>query len=116
MIKQGESLFIPFLNGTGVRDAHQKARTYKSIDACRKALKRDFDKVDIVEYAPVRHGEWIITESPYAEYEEGVDGESHDRWTCSLCGGEAGFDCDPDGFASFQYKTPFCGYCGALMD
>lgn len=64
MIKQGESLFIPFLNGEGVRDAHQKARTYKSIDACRKALKRDFDKVEIVEYAPVRLGEWIPLEEP----------------------------------------------------
>lgn len=69
-----------------------------------------------LDYAPVRHSEWVLTESPYAEYEEGVDGESHDRWTCRLCGGEAGFDCDPDGFASFQDKTKFCGHCGARMD
>jgi len=60
MIKQGESLFIPFRNGEGVPDAHCKARTYKSVDACRKALKRDFDKAEIVEYAPVKHGEWEL--------------------------------------------------------
>ena len=69
-----------------------------------------------LDYTPLKHGKWVLTESPYAEYEEGVDGESHDRWTCSLCGGEAGFDCDPDGFASFQDKTKFCGHCGAKMD
>lgn len=69
-----------------------------------------------LDYAPVRHGEWVLTESPYAEHEEAFDGESHDRWTCSLCGGEAGFECDPDGFAGFQEKTKFCGHCGAKMD
>lgn len=69
-----------------------------------------------LELAPVRHGRWILEESPYAEYEEGVDGESHPRYVCSLCKTEAPFGCDPDGFATFQERSDFCSGCGAKMD
>ena len=62
------------------------------------------------------HSFWELTESPYAEIEEGADGESHPRYTCHNCGGEAGFECDPWGFASGQEKTPYCQHCHAIMD
>ena len=86
------------------------------IDCVECIVEEAIRNAPTLDYAPVRQGEWVLTESPYAEHEEAFDGESHDRWTCSLCGGEAGFECDPDGFAGFQEKTKFCGHCGAKMD
>lgn len=62
-----------------------------------------------------KSAEWILEESPYAEHEECVDGESHPRYVCSKCGFEAGFECDPDGFAGWQVKAKFCGNCGRPM-
>lgn len=59
---------------------------------------------------------WILAESPYADYEEGVDGESHPRYICAVCHGEAGFGCDPDGFATDQELTPFCPHCGLPVE
>lgn len=64
----------------------------------------------------IQHAEWILEESPYAEHEEAVDGESHPRWVCSHCGNEAGFECDPNGFAGWQERTTWCGHCGRLMN
>lgn len=63
----------------------------------------------------IEFSEWVLTESPYAEYEEGMDGESHPRYVCKECRGEAGWDRDPDGFANYQDKTPFCPHCGRRM-
>ena len=68
-----------------------------------------------VDAAPVRRGEWVLEESPYAEHEEAMDGESHPRYVCSLCHCEAGFGCDPDGFATDQDRSNFCPNCGADM-
>lgn len=69
-----------------------------------------------IEYMEIHHAKWILEESPYADYEEGVDGESHPRYVCSHCGFEAGFDCDPDGFAGDQVLAKYCGGCNAKMD
>ena len=69
-----------------------------------------------VESRPLIHAKWILSESPYAEHEEAVDGESHPRYICSNCHHEAGFDCDPDGFAGDQDLTKWCGGCSARMD
>ena len=68
-----------------------------------------------IDAAPVRRGEWVLEESPYAEHEESMDGESHPRYVCSLCHCEAGFGCDPDGFATDQHRSNFCPHCGADM-
>ena len=68
-----------------------------------------------IDAAPVRRGEWVLEESPYAEHEEAMDGESHPRYVCSLCNCEAGFGCDPDGFATDQHRSNFCPNCGADM-
>lgn len=64
----------------------------------------------------IQYAEWILKESPYAEHEEAIDGESHPRWVCSKCGFEAGFECDPDGFAGWQVKAKYCGGCGLPMN
>ena len=70
----------------------------------------------LAESRPLIHAKWILSESPYAEHEEAVDGESHPRYICSNCHHEAGFDCDPDGFAGDQNLTKWCGGCSARMD
>lgn len=64
---------------------------------------------------PIIYGKWILAKSPYAEYEEGVDGESYQRYICSLCHKEAPFDCDPDGYATSQILANYCHGCGATM-
>ena len=83
---------------------------------CFDGVQRLVDEAPTVEAEPVRHGRWILTESPYAEYEEGMDGESHPRYVCSLCSTEAGFGSDPDGFATDQELSDYCPGCGAKMD
>jgi len=86
--------------------------TYDLIESVLTELK-EFKTIDVF---PIVHAKWILEESPYAEHERGVDGESHPRYVCSNCGHEAGFDCDPDGFAGWQDKTTWCGNCAAKMD
>lgn len=102
MIKQGESLFIPFQNGEGIRDAHGKVRTYKNIDACRNALKRAFDKVEIVEYVPVMRGEW-----------------KHFSTTASIVPATDWLQCTACGKMMHRLqgvRYDFCPRCGALID
>lgn len=85
----------------------------------RNVLSSVMDNINEQEVADVieiRHGRWVLEESPYAEYEEAIDGESHPRYVCNLCGFEAGFNRDPDGFADFQDRSKWCGGCAALMD
>ena len=79
------------------------------------AVKKLIANAPTVDAAPVRRGEWVLEESPYAEHEEAMDGESHPRYVCSLCHCEAGFGCDPDGFATDQQRSNFCPNCGADM-
>ena len=76
---------------------------------------REISKLPTIDVQPVRRGEWVLEESPYAEHEEAMDGESHPRYVCSLCHCEAGFGCDPDGFATDQDRSNFCPNCGADM-
>lgn len=56
---------------------------------------------------------------PYAHWDTTTiingDGEEEIRYICSHCGSEAPFGCDPDGFATFQERSPFCAYCHAIM-
>lgn len=87
-----------------------KQLAWKALQAIEFLQKR------LSESVPMVHAEWILKESPYAEHEEAVDGESHPRWVCSHCGNEAGFECDPDGFAGWQERTTWCGHCGRLMN
>lgn len=79
-------------------------------------LKALIDQAPTIDAVPVVHARWVLEESPYAEHEEAVDGESHPRYVCSNCKGEAGFTCDPDGFAGEQELNDWCSNCGAKMD
>lgn len=89
--------------------AHHDVMSVANVHKCIENTRT----IDAVE---VRHGRWVLEESPYAEYEEAMDGESHPRYVCNLCRFEAGFDRDPDGFANYQDRSDWCGGCGAKMD
>lgn len=102
MIKRGETLLIPFRNGVSLSDSQQNPRMYKT----RKAFDRMFpvldhgtDGVELVEYAEVRHGEWIAASvDPIDPY-----------FRCSVC--RYGTDTIYDGCDEYRY----CPNCGAKM-
>lgn len=89
------------------RDAELMEEKDQTIESLQKQLS---------ESRPLIHAKWILSESPYAEHEEAVDGESHPCYICSNCHHEAGFECDPDGFAGYQDLTKWCGGCSAKMN
>lgn len=71
--------------------------------------------VNAAEHRNDTEAYWVLEPSPYAEHEERVDGESHDRYVCSVCRHEAGFECDPDGFAGAQVLSRYCPGCGKTI-
>lgn len=60
-------------------------------------ILEDFDRQEIIDAEPVRHGKWI--------YGEDVDIQ------CSVCGMDACLGLD-----YVQIKTAYCPHCGAKMD
>ena len=55
-----------------------------------------------VEFAPVKHGTWIVT--PYTDYD--------DAWECSACGMLWTFN----GGTPQDLDADYCPHCGARMD
>lgn len=56
VIKNGESLFIPFRDGLSISDSQLKPRMYKTMKAFEKAFPRHYlgtNGVELVEYSPV---------------------------------------------------------------
>lgn len=54
VIKEGESVYIPFADGQSVLDSQLRPRMYKSIEQLEKKYPAfRLAKPDIVEYAPV---------------------------------------------------------------
>lgn len=62
------------------------------------------DKAPTLEYAPVRHGEWVGLE--FDGYADGCP--VYDLWECSECKGEHK--------GEYDTLTDYCPNCGALMD
>lgn len=55
-IKKGESIFIPFRNGTSIYDSQAKPRMYKTVKAFERSFPGHYlgtNGVELVEYAPV---------------------------------------------------------------
>ena len=67
-------------------------------DDFKRAIKK-IPKGDIVDVAPVRHGEWV-DKGEYA--------------VCTECGGQSGTQYD--GVEPIPLMTQFCPNCGAKMD
>ena len=95
--EKGKSIYFLFKNGYTVQDSQLKPRYYLE----RKKAKEYLPYGDeIVEYAPVVHGEW--------EYVDFVSPTIH----CSVCKGLAPMDCCGDYHSE---RTDFCPHCGAKM-
>lgn len=53
-IKQGQSVYIPFVNGESVFDSQNRPRMYKSVEQFSKSYPRfRLEKPDLIEYVPV---------------------------------------------------------------
>ena len=99
-IKRGESIFIPFRNGTSIYDSQCKPRMYKTIKGFEKHFPSRYlgnDGIELVEYAEVVHGQWIPVPSS--------DMMTGKAYKCSECG-------------KMRYGSHFpnfCQCCGADM-
>ena len=98
-IKRGESIFIPFRNGTSIFDSQCKPRMYKTIKGFEKYFPghyRGNDGVELVEYAEVVRckdckfwkNTWVApdgkTEHGYCHMEE-ADDVIVGRWDDDFC-------------------------------
>ena len=111
-IERGKSIFIPFKYGKSILDSQLKPRMYKSLQNFAKAFPKhnyDIDNIEVVEYAEVKHGEWLC------EYDDQY-GET--KVTCSVCennryitGCYLGLDDEP-----LYDEDNYCPHCGAKMD
>lgn len=96
MINKGDSVYYVFKDGNGVMDSQGKQYVYKSECLFERyfPFHNNPEPVELVEYAPVKRGKWIVNEKHnYEPY-------------CSIC------DCEPIA----AEKTFYCPSCGAKMD
>lgn len=101
-IKEGQSLYIPFVDGESVPDAHNCPRIYKTVEQFKKSypgIRRETPK--LVEYAPVVHSMW-------GEYESFPLAPSMNGYPCKNCGMHFS--------ASSIPMLNYCPNCGAKMD
>lgn len=95
-IKQGQSIYIPFINGESVFDSQNRPRMYKSVEQFKKSYPVfRLEKPELVEYAPVVHSVWI---------KKTVRGST--ELYCKHCGDSPGV----------LYRFEYCPNCGARMD
>lgn len=90
--EKGQHLFFLMRNGEASLDSQNKPRYYLSRDNAER-YKHHTD--EIVEYAPVRHGQWRL----YGADKRGRGG----IWMCTGCKG------------FYPYKNRYCPICGAKM-
>lgn len=97
-IKEGQSVYIPFVDGESALDSHFSTRVYSSPSQFRKNY-RDGDNPTLVEYAPVVHGRWEfhILKGMFA---------NDPRCMCSECGS----------LEAPLARHKYCPNCGAKMD
>lgn len=94
-IKEGQSIYIPFVDGESVLDSQNKPRMYKSVEQFERSYPRfRLEVPELVEYVPVVHGKWIFC--------------GEDRWNdCYLCSKCGKINID---------DSKYCPNCGAKMD
>ena len=110
-IERGDSLFIPFRNGTSISDSQCRPRMYKSKENFEKSFPTHNlgnKGIELVEYVEVKYAEWYYDP-------DGMDW-GLGAWKCSKChtkndnlGGSENIN--PYMFAG----SKFCPQCGAVM-
>ena len=93
-IKEGQSVYIPFVDGESVVDGNFATRVYTSKASFKKNY-RDWDDPELVEYAPVKYGEWTPI---YDDIDGALEG-----WTHEDCG------------RTTNEASEYCPTCGAYM-
>ena len=109
-IKQGQSIYIPFVNGESVFDSQNRPRMYKSVNQFQKSYPAfRLENPELVEYAPVVHGKWVWNPN-------GMD-FGLGSYECSVC------YCRNNSLPMDQRMNPlmfsgskYCPNCGAKMD
>lgn len=112
-IERGDSLFIPFRNGQSISDSQCKPRMYKSLQNFEKSFPKHNlgnKNIEVVEYAEVKHGEWI----------DKWDGKyANPTYVCSNCGEKALLENYINELNQWRYRQSLsisCPFCGAKMD
>lgn len=94
-IKEGQSIYIPFLDGESVFDSQNRPRMYKTVEQFKKSYPGfRLEAPKLVEYAPVMYGRW----EPIIDAYGNIEG-----WICA-CGRES------------KEMANYCPNCGAKMD
>lgn len=102
-IKEGQSIYIPFVDGESVFDSQNKPRMYKSVEQFERSYPRfRLKEPKLVEYAPVVHGKW-----------------ENNHWrnsiSCSNCS-NCNFEAQHGDYRGVNEKYKYCPNCGAKMD
>lgn len=94
-IKQGQSIYIPFVKGESVFDSQNRPRMYKSVEQFQKSYPSfRLENPELVEYAPVVHGRWGAGDMP-----------TYGGYKCSVCKSN-----------TIHFKAKYCPNCGARME
>lgn len=101
-LKEGQTLFIPFVKGKTVSDSQGKPRMYKSISAFKNYFK-DKEPVVLMEYKPRRVSEWVGLKEPGM-----VTCGGNPYYVCSNCG-------EPYGSHDIYPRYRYCPGCGDYM-
>ena len=98
---KGRSVFFVFKNGVSQLDCQNRPRMYKSIEQFKgKFPNYGHEDVELVEYAPVVHGEWVWNTKGLFP-----------KPLCSRCNHE------PYRASNHNSDLPnYCPNCGAKMD
>lgn len=86
-----------------IRGIYRKARNFNAVSAIDNAAGEIRECVKNADVAPVVHGQWVHSPSPYDKRD--------DFWFCSECGRTINIICGDKLLSNY----PYC-HCGAKMD
>lgn len=101
-LKEGQTLFIPFVKGKTVSDSQGRPRMYKSMSAFKTHFKEQ-DQVTIMQYKPRRLSRWVGLKEPGM-----VTCGGNPYYVCSNCG-------EPYGSHDIYPRYSYCPGCGDYM-
>ena len=106
ILKYGESIYIPFLDGESVLDSQNRPRMYKSKEKFDESYPWHREKSPVlVEYAPVAQGMWLNEDFPNKA------ATVNDFAICSVCG-----ETSHKAEHGYAILSKYCPNCGAKMD
>lgn len=88
------------IDADALKESARGISVFRTYDAGMPDLRALVDAALTLDYAPVKHGRWILNE----------DG----KWACSDCDGVAIEH--PENPNTWQALTACCPHCGAKMD